>query len=290
MNKFKSLKGEDPLISLILKEIVDQGLKEDLHYIDLTTDLLISPGAVSKARIAFKEEGVLCGIAVIEAVFEALAPGQFKYTYYKNEGEMLSKGDSVAEIEGPAHALLKGERLCLNLLQRMSGIATLSKQYAETVRHTGVKIVDTRKTTPGLRALEKYAVRCGGCFNHRFNLSEGVLIKDNHIQACGGIREALEAIKGKVGHTVKLEIEVQDLSGMEEAINAGADIVMLDNMSVAQVREAVVLNDHRVVLEASGGVTLETLKELAETGVDVISSGALTHSARALDIHMKFIG
>lgn len=202
---------------------------------------------------------------------------------------MLSKGDSVAEIEGPTHALLKGERLCLNLLQRMSGIATVSRQYAETVQHTSVKVVDTRKTTPGLRALEKYAVRCGGCFNHRFNLSEGVLIKDNHIQACGGIREALEAIKGKVGHTVKLEIEVQDLKGMEVAINAGADIVMLDNMSVEQVREAVVLNDHRVVLEASGGVTLETLKALAETGVDVISSGALTHSARALDIHMKFI-
>ncbi|MZQ96759.1 MAG: carboxylating nicotinate-nucleotide diphosphorylase [Acidaminobacter sp.] len=284
------MKGEYPLIKLILKDIVDQGLKEDLHYIDLTTDLLISPEDVSKARIAFKEDGVLCGTPVIEAVFEALSPGQMRYTYYKSEGEMLSKGDSVAEIEGPTHALLKGERLCLNLLQRMSGIATVSRQYAETVQHTSVKVVDTRKTTPGLRALEKYAVRCGGCFNHRFNLSEGVLIKDNHIQACGGIREALEAIKGKVGHTVKLEIEVQDLKGMEVAINAGADIVMLDNMSVEQVREAVVLNDHRVVLEASGGVTLETLKALAETGVDVISSGALTHSARALDIHMKFIG
>ena len=289
MNNSTGMKGEYPLINLILKDIVDQGLKEDLHYIDLTTDLLISPGAVSKARIAFKEDGVLCGMPVIEAVFEALAPGQMRYTYYKSEGEMLSKGDSVAEIEGPTHALLKGERLCLNLLQRMSGIATVSRQYAETVRHTSVKIVDTRKTTPGLRALEKYAVRCGGCFNHRFNLSEGVLIKDNHIQACGGIREALEAIKGKVGHTVKLEIEVQDLKGMEVAINAGADIVMLDNMSVAQVREAVVLNDHRVVLEASGGVTIDTLKALAETGVDVISSGALTHSAPALDIHMKFI-
>lgn len=277
------------MINLILKDIVDQGLKEDLHYIDLTTDLLISPGAVSKARIAFKENGVLCGVPVIEAVFEALAPGQMRYKYYKAEGERLSKGDLVAEIDGPTHALLKGERLCLNLLQRMSGIATISRQYAETVRHTGVKIVDTRKTTPGLRALEKYAVRCGGCFNHRFNLSEGVLIKDNHIQACGGIREALEAIKDKVGHTVKLEIEVQDIKGMEVAINAGVDIVMLDNMSVDQVREAVALNDHRVLLEASGGVTLETLKALAETGVDVISSGALTHSARALDIHMKFI-
>lgn len=277
------------MINLILKDIVDQGLKEDLHYIDLTTDLLISPGAVSKARIAFKENGVLCGVPVIEAVFEALAPGQMRYKYYKVEGERLSKGDLVAEIDGPTHALLKGERLCLNLLQRMSGIATISRQYAETVRHTGVKIVDTRKTTPGLRALEKYAVRCGGCFNHRFNLSEGVLIKDNHIQACGGIREALEAIKDKVGHTVKLEIEVQDIKGMEVAINAGVDIVMLDNMSVDQVREAVALNDHRVLLEASGGVTLETLKALAETGVDVISSGALTHSARALDIHMKFI-
>lgn len=272
-----------------MKEIVERGLKEDLHYIDLTTDLLIPAEAVSKARIAFKEEGILCGIPVIETVFEALAPGKMRYTYYKQEGDMVSRGEAVAEIEGPSQALLKGERLCLNLMQRMSGIATVSRSYADAVRHTQVKIVDTRKTTPGLRALEKYAVRCGGCFNHRFNLSEGVLIKDNHIQACGGIREALEVIRGKVGHTVKLEIEVQDLNGLEVAIAAGADIVMLDNMSAVQVREAVALNDKRVVLEASGGVTLETLKTLAETGVDVISSGALTHSARALDIHMKFI-
>ena len=275
---------------MMLKEIVERGLKEDLHYIDLTTDLLIPPEAVSKARIAFKEEGILCGISVIEAVFEALAPGKMRYTYFKREGERIAKGEAIAEIEGPSQALLKGERLCLNLMQRMSGIATVSRRYADAVGHTQVKIVDTRKTTPGLRALEKYSVRCGGCFNHRFNLSEGVLIKDNHIQACGGIREALEAIRGKVGHTVKLEIEVQDIEGMEVAIAAGADIVMLDNMSIDQVREAAVLNNKRVVLEASGGVTLETLGALAETGVDVISSGALTHSARALDIHMKFIG
>ncbi len=278
------------MITMLLKEVVERGLKEDLHYIDLTTDLLIPPEGVSMARIAFKEEGVLCGISVIEAVFEALAPGKMRYTYFKREGERISQGESVAEIEGPSQALLKGERLCLNLMQRMSGIATASRRYADAVSHTQVKIVDTRKTTPGLRALEKYAVRCGGCFNHRFNLSEGVLVKDNHIQACGGIREALEAIRGKVGHTVKLEIEVQDIEGMEVAIAAGADIVMLDNMSIDQVREAAALNNKRVVLEASGGVTLETLGALAETGVDVISSGALTHSARALDIHMKFIG
>ncbi|SCZ79241.1 carboxylating nicotinate-nucleotide diphosphorylase [Acidaminobacter hydrogenoformans] len=278
------------MITRMLKEVVERGLNEDLHYIDLTTDLLIPAESVSKARIAFKEEGILCGIPVIETVFEALAPGKMRYTYYKQEGDMILQGEAVAEIEGPSQALLKGERLCLNLMQRMSGIATVSRRYADAVRHTQVKIVDTRKTTPGLRALEKYAVRCGGCFNHRFNLSEGVLIKDNHIQACGGIREALEVIRDKVGHTVKLEIEVQDLKGLEVAIAAGADIVMLDNMSAAQVREAVALNDKRVVLEASGGVTLETLKTLAETGVDVISSGALTHSARALDIHMKFIG
>jgi nicotinate-nucleotide pyrophosphorylase (carboxylating) len=277
------------LLSLILKEIVERGLREDLHYIDITTDFLISPESISKARIAFKESGVLCGRPVIEAVFDILAPGKMDYQYFYAEGAFVLKGEIVAEIEGPTAALLKGERLCLNLMQRMSGIATMSRQYAEAVKGTSAKVVDTRKTTPGLRALEKYAVRCGGCFNHRFNLSEGVLIKDNHIQACGGIRQAIEAISNQLGHTMRIEVEVPDLQGLEEAIKFGAHIVMLDNMSLDQVKEAVKLNAGRTVLEVSGGITLETLRALADTGVDIISSGALTHSARALDIHMKLI-
>lgn len=278
------------MIRFLLKEVIEQGLREDLHYLDLTTDMLISPDSVSTARVAFKEDGVLCGREVIDSVFETLAPGSLRYHFYKSDGMWVTAGEAVAEVTGPTQALLKGERLCLNLLQRLSGIATLSWQYAEAVRHTNVKIVDTRKTTPGLRALEKYAVRCGGCFNHRFNLSEGVLIKDNHIHACGGIAKALEAVKGKLGHTVKIEIEVSDLVGLEEAIQGGADIVMLDNMEDAQIRQAVQINQGRVLLEVSGGIKLERLKALAETGIDVISAGALTHSARSLDIHMKIIG
>lgn len=273
----------------VLKEIVERGLREDLHYLDLTTDFLISPEARSRARIVFKESGVLCGRQAISAIFETLAPGEMKYHYFSQDGDRIAGGTAIAELEGPTQALLKGERLCLNLLQRLSGIATMSRLYAIAVEGTGARVVDTRKTTPGLRALEKYAVKCGGCFNHRFNLSDGVLIKDNHIQASGGIARAIKKLRNEVGHTVKIEIEVVDLKGLEEAIEAGAEIVMLDNMTPEQVRAAVLSTHGRVVLEASGGVTLETVRSYALTGVDVISSGELTHSVRAMDINMKII-
>jgi nicotinate-nucleotide pyrophosphorylase (carboxylating) len=277
------------LNTLLIKEIVERGLREDIHYIDLTTDLLIAPESRNRARIVFKEAGVLCGRQVIQAVFDMLAPGEMHYSYFAQEGDLIQSGTLMAEIEGPTQALLKGERLCLNLLQRMSGIASVARKYVQAVEGTPAKVVDTRKTTPGLRALEKYAVKCGGCYNHRFNLSEGVMIKDNHIKACGSIRKAIETLRGELGHTVKIEVEVPDLKGLEEALEAGAEIIMLDNMSPEGVREAVVFTAGRAILEASGGVTLETVRAYAQTGVDVISSGELTHSVRALDIHMKII-
>lgn len=273
---------------MILDEIIERGLKEDIHYIDITTEHLIDPAARSKAKFLFKEDGVLCGVGVIERVFDKLCPGKYQLTLCHKDGDWIEKGTVFATIEGPSQALLMGERLSLNLMQRMSGIATLSRAYAETVKGLKTMIVDTRKTSPGLRVIEKYAVQVGGCRNHRFNLSEGVMIKDNHVQAAGGVKAAIDKIRTKIGHTVKIEVEVSNFEQLSEALEAKADIIMLDNMSLDQMREAVRIIDGRAISEASGGITLETVRGVAETGVDVISSGELTHSYKSHDISMKF--
>ncbi|CUH92902.1 carboxylating nicotinate-nucleotide diphosphorylase [Herbinix luporum] len=270
---------------ILVDEIIYNGLKEDINNFDITTDILIDKESKSLAHMLAKEEGVIAGLNVAQRVFEILDK-DVNVKINVKEGDKVSKGTVIAQIEGSTKAILNGERLALNLIQRMSGIATISRKYRDIVKDIPVRIVDTRKTTPGLRILEKYAVRVGGCYNHRYNLSEAVLIKDNHIKAIGGIKKAIDKIKNNLSHTIKVEVEVESIEGLKEAIEAGADIVMLDNMNLEDMRKAVEIGRGKVILEASGGITIEELVETAKTGVDVISVGALTHSVKALDISL----
>lgn len=267
-------------------DVILRGLKEDINYIDVTTDNLIPEQQESNAVFLAKEDGVLCGMDVALRTLRLLDPGVTAEVYQK-DGGVLQKGQVFARVHGYTRALLKGERTALNLLQHLSGIATAAARAVQTVEGTRASICDTRKTLPGLRVLEKYAVTAGGAKNHRFNLSDAALIKDNHVDAAGGIGKAVSALRAHVGHTVKVEVETRDLKELEDALEAGADIIMLDNMSLDDMREAVRITAGRVPLEASGGVTQETLRAIAETGVDFISIGALTHSVKALDISMK---
>src|SRR5690554_1134363 len=268
---------------ILVDEIIYNGLKEDINNFDITTDILIDKESKSLAHMLAKEEGVIAGLNVAQRVFEILDK-DVNVKINVKEGDKVSKGTVIAQIEGSTKAILNGERLALNLIQRMSGIATISRKYRDIVKDIPVRIVDTRKTTPGLRILEKYAVRVGGCYNHRYNLSEAVLIKDNHIKAIGGIKKAIDKIKNNLSHTIKVEVE--SIEGLKEAIEAGSDIVMLDNMNLEDMRKAVEIGRGKVILEASGGITIEELVETAKTGVDVISVGALTHSVKALDISL----
>ena len=267
-------------------DVIKTALNEDINYIDTTTDLMIPENARSKARFLAKAEGVLCGIDVALRVFALLDP-TFQATVYKKDGDRMQPGDVIAVVEGSTRFLLKGERTALNLLQHLSGVATATDRCVRIVKGTNASIADTRKTLPGLRSLQKYAVTVGGGRNHRFNLSDGAMLKDNHIDAAGGITAAVTAIRGKLGHMVKLEVETRNLAEVKEALEAGADVIMLDNMDCPAMAEAVKLVGGKALLEASGGITDETLRAVAETGVDIISIGALTHSVKALDISMK---
>ncbi|HIZ20987.1 MAG TPA: carboxylating nicotinate-nucleotide diphosphorylase [Firmicutes bacterium] len=267
-------------------DVIKTALNEDINYIDTTTDLMIPEDSRSAARFLAKAEGVLCGMDVALRVFALLDP-TFRAAVYKKDGDRVRPGDVIAEVEGATRSLLKGERTALNLLQHLSGVATATDRCVQIVRGTRASIADTRKTLPGLRFLQKYAVTVGGGRNHRFNLSDGAMLKDNHIDAAGGITAAVRAIRGRLGHMVKLEVETRSLDEVREALAAGADVIMLDNMDCAAMAEAVRLADGRVPLEASGGITAETLRAVAETGVDIISIGALTHSVKALDISLK---
>ncbi len=267
-------------------EIIVNALKEDINYVDVASDYLIPENQRDNAYFVAKADGVLCGLSVAMRVF-ALLDDTFEAKLYKHDGDKVQKGDLIAEFSGKTVLLLKGERTALNLLQHMSGIATATAAAVELVKGTNAQITDTRKTLPGLRALQKYAVTCGGGKNHRFNLSDGAMLKDNHIDAGGGITNAVNALRGKLGHMVKIEVETRDLAEVREALAAGADIIMLDNMSNEMMREAVKIIDGRAKTEASGGITLETIAEVAKTGVDIISLGALTHSVKAFDISMK---
>ena len=267
-------------------EVIRTALQEDIHYLDTTTDLMIPADARASARFLAKAEGVVCGLDVALRVF-ALLDDAFEAEVYLPEGSHVSPGDLIARVEGHTRALPEGERTALNLLQHMSGIATATAKAVEKVRGTRAVITDTRKTLPGLRALQKYAVTVGGGKNHRFNLSDGAMLKDNHIDAAGGIPQAVAAIREKLGHMVKLEVETRNLDEVRQALDAGADIIMLDNMDCPSMAEAVRIVDGRALLEASGGIREETLRPVAETGVDIISIGALTHSVTALDISMK---
>jgi nicotinate-nucleotide pyrophosphorylase (carboxylating) len=271
-------------------QIVRIALAEDIPSGDITTDTLIPRDMVAKASIVVKREGVLAGIDVAREVFRQVDPSA-KFKALVKDGERVSKGKVVAIIDGKAASILKVERTALNFLQHLSGIATETARYVEAVKGTEAVITDTRKTLPGLRVLEKYAVRVGGGRNHRMNLSDGVLIKDNHLAALRslgiGLGDAVRRARGNAGKKVKVEVEVESIEQAREALAAGADIIMLDNMKPEDMHRVVKLVKGRALLEASGGITLDNVRSVAETGVDLISIGALTHSAKALDISLE---
>ena len=270
---------------IYLENAVRAALDEDLGRAgDITTLATIPAGTQATAVFAVRKPGVVCGLPIAEASFRLIDPSIRFEPLVEDGASVPGNRTPVARVSGDARAILTAERTALNYLSRMSGISTLTAKYVALVAHTNANICCTRKTTPGLRAFEKYAVRCGGAMNHRFGLDDAVLIKDNHIAVCGGIREALRAAKAFVGHLVKVEIEVDTLDQLQEVLDEGADFCLLDNMSTDMMREAVKMSAGRVKLEASGGINIETVKAIAETGVDLISSGALTHSAPILDL------
>ena len=271
-----------------INKIIDIALKEDLGPGDITTSAIIDPSIKGKARLLAKEEIILAGVEVFSRVFSLLDTEIVVECNY-HDGDVVPEGDYICIVKGSMKGILSGERTALNFLQHLSGIATLTRRYVEKIDPSQVRVIDTRKTTPGLRILEKYAVRMGGGFNHRFGLFDGILIKDNHIAVAGSISEALAKIKGRVPHTLKIEVEVDDIKGVEEAIRAGADAILLDNMSLEEIREAVSIAGGRVLLEASGGVTLESIEGISQTGINLISVGAITHSARSVDISLEVI-
>ncbi|HTP65144.1 MAG TPA: carboxylating nicotinate-nucleotide diphosphorylase [Geobacteraceae bacterium] len=268
-----------------LDRIIENALAEDIHTGDITTLAVATERRAARARMIAKEPLVLAGIETAARVFHLLDP-DILFTPRFADGEQVSAGDVIAEISGDAASLLQGERVALNFLQRLSGIATLTARYVAEIKGTGARVVDTRKTTPGLRTLEKYAVRVGGGMNHRSGLYDGVLIKENHIAAAGGIAMAVSRARTRIPHTMKIEVETETLGEVTEAMAAGADIIMLDNMDIDTMRQAVAMIGGKALVEASGGVNLETIGGIAATGVDIISVGALTHSCRAMDISM----
>lgn len=268
-------------------DIIKTALSEDINYIDSTTDLLIDPEDVSEAYFIAKVEGVVAGLDVALRVF-TLLDEKVEITRHTADGNAVKKGDIIAEFKGKTTALLKGERTALNLLQHMSGIATYTNKCVKLVEGTSASICDTRKTLPGLRPLQKYSVVMGGGKNHRYNLSDAAMLKDNHIDAYGGITPAVKALREKAGHMLKIEVETRSFEELNEALSVGADVIMLDNMSCEDMKKAVEITNGRAKLEASGNITMENIAEVAKTGVDIISLGALTHSVTAFDISMKW--
>ncbi|HKB20894.1 MAG TPA: carboxylating nicotinate-nucleotide diphosphorylase [Gaiellaceae bacterium] len=270
---------------LDLDRIALAALAEDVGRGDVTTEATIAEDATCMARVLVKEPGVVCGLPAVEAVFRALDPN-VSFEPLATDGDRFEQPADLARISGRTRAVLTGERTALNILGRLSGIATLTARFVDAIEGTGAEILDTRKTTPGLRALEKYAVRCGGGRNHRFGLDDGILVKDNHLRAAGGVKPAVELLRAS-GTGLPIEVETETLDDVREALAAGAEQILLDNMSPALMRDAVELVDGEATLEASGGVTLDTVREIVETGVDFVSVGALTHSARALDVSLE---
>lgn len=272
---------------LALDKIIINALDEDMAWGDITTESTIPADAMSNARLIAKQEGIICGIDVFERVMQTVDKNTVMKKNFK-DGQKVNKGDIIAEISGLSRSILLGERVALNLLQRMSAIATQTFELVEKVKGTNAKIADTRKTTPGLRMLEKYSVRMGGGSNHRYNLSDGVLIKDNHIVAAGGITNAVNSARNYIPHTVKIEVETENLEQVQEALDCKADIIMLDNMDIETMTKAVKLVNGRALTEASGNMGEKDLYEVANTGVDIISIGALTHTVKAMDISLRF--
>ena len=274
------------LLQCYIDNIIKTALMEDINYIDAAADNLIPADHKSSAYYVAKDTGVVCGIEVAKRVFE-LVGEDIEFNILLGDGSKVRKGDIIAELKGSTLTLLKGERTALNILQHMSGIATATNKCVEAVAGTNASVTDTRKTLPGLRALQKYAVTVGGGKNHRFNLSDAAMLKDNHIDAYGGITAAVKALREKIGHTVKIEVEVRNLVELREALENKVEIIMLDNMSCEEMKQAVDITAGRALLEASGNITSENIRTVAETGVDIISLGALTHSVKCFDISMK---
>lgn len=268
--------------------LIKTALLEDINYVDITTDYLIPEDQENEAKFLAKADGVLCGIEVALRVFTLIQP-DFQYEVFIHDGEEVKKGDIIAKIKGKTRTILKGERTALNLLQHMSGISSMTNRIVKIVEGTNASIADTRKTLPGMRSLQKYAVTVGGGKNHRFNLSDAAMLKDNHVDAGGGITNAVTKLRTKLGHMAKVELEVRTLDELKEALSVDVDVIMLDNMDNDTMREAVKIADGKALLEASGGITEETIRGVAETGVDIISIGALTHSVKAFDISLKII-
>ncbi len=273
------------LNKIYVDNIIKTALLEDINYCDVTTDHLIPAEQDGTARFVSKADGIVCGTEIAVRVFQILDEN-VSFEILKKDGEEVKKGDVILTLKGKTAVLLKGERTALNLIQHMSGISTAANKYAKIVEGTNASIADTRKTLPGLRPLQKYAVMTGGAKNHRYNLSDAAMLKDNHIDAAGGITNAITKLRSKIGHMTKIEVETRNLDELQEALNAKADIIMLDNMSPELMKKAVEITNGRAILEASGGITDETLRAVAESGVDIISVGALTHSVKAFDISM----
>lgn len=275
-------------IKLVADKYIQMALEEDINYEDVSTNAVMPNYKKGEVQLICKEDGIVAGLTVFERVF-TLLDKDTKVVYNVKDGDVVQKGTVLAMVTGDIRVLLSGERTALNYLQRLSGIATYTYDIVQLLKGTKTKLLDTRKTTPGMRVFEKYAVRVGGGGNHRYNLSDGVLLKDNHIDAAGGVRNAVEAAKAYAPFVRKIEVEVENLDMVQEAVEAGADIIMLDNMTLDQMAEAIQLIDGRAETECSGNITKENIKKIIALGVDYVSSGALTHSAPILDISLKHL-
>ncbi len=275
-------------IKLVADKYIQMALEEDINYEDVSTNAVMPNYKKGEVQLICKEDGIVAGLTVFERVF-TLLDKDTKVVYNVKDGDVVQKGTVLAIVTGDIRVLLSGERTALNYLQRLSGIATYTYDIVQLLKGTKTKLLDTRKTTPGMRVFEKYAVRVGGGGNHRYNLSDGVLLKDNHIDAAGGVRNAVEAAKAYAPFVRKIEVEVENLDMVQEAVEAGADIIMLDNMTLDQMAEAIQLIDGRAETECSGNITKENIKKIIALGVDYVSSGALTHSAPILDISLKHL-
>ncbi|GAB6149212.1 MULTISPECIES: carboxylating nicotinate-nucleotide diphosphorylase [Clostridium] len=269
----------------IIDKFLIEALKEDNFYGDITTEAIVGKSSIASVDLIAKEEGIIAGLNVFERVFTLL--GNVEVKALVKDGDEVSSSQLIAKIKGNTRSILTGERVALNMLQKISGIATITNKFVKEIKGTKAKLLDTRKTTPNLRVFEKYAVKVGGGYNHRFSLSDGVLIKDNHIDAAGGIKKAIELVRNSVSFVRKIEVEVENLTGVQKALESKADIIMLDNMDIDAMKKAVKMINGKAIVEASGNVNLKTIRDIANTGVDYISCGIITHSAKALDISMK---
>ena len=274
--------------NILIDKIIEQALLEDIGTGDITTKFIIPSNLTAKGIIKASEEGVVVGLDIACLVFKKL-DSEILFQEKIKDGTKITRGKVLAEISGSARTILSGERVALNFLQRMSGIATITSKFCQQIKDFPVRIVDTRKTTPGLRILEKYAVLMGGGYNHRFGLYDAVLIKDNHIAVAGGIKSAVNSVRKQISHIIKIEVEVENLSQLQKALEMKVDIIMLDNMDLDTMKEAVKMVKGKAIIEASGGITLEKVRKIAQTGVDLISIGALTHSVKSLDISIEIV-